>query len=215
MLRFGGGYGANVGAFGDISYTDRNFDVFDMPKSWNDFLEWYAFRGAGEILTLRFSPGFERTEIMLSLTNPFVFDSPYSAGVSMFDYLRWYEEYQQQSVGSSVSVGREIQTDFFVRLSPAFEYIDIERWDDEENTSQAVLEDEGGYLKSGITLSASITRTDNIYMPSKGYEGDSSIEYAGIDVDMVKYKIRTTKYNTIFEFPKWGNTSFLMEGHLV
>src|SRR3989304_4252284 len=204
MLRFGGGYGANIGAFGDISYTDRNFDVFDLPKSWNDFLEGNAFRGAGEILTLRFSPGFERTEIMLSLTNPYVFDSPYSAGVSMFDYLRWYEEYQQQNVGSSVSVGREIQTDFFVRLSPAFEYIDIERWDDEENTSQAVLEDEGGYLKSGITLSASITRTDNIYMPSKGYEGDSSIEYAGIDVDMVKYKIRTTKYNTIFEFPKWG-----------
>jgi len=204
MLRFGGGYGANIGAFGDISYTDRNFDVFDLPKSWNDFLEGNAFRGAGEILTLRFSPGFERTEIMLSLTNPYVFDSPYSAGASMFDYLRWYEEYQQQNVGSSVSVGREIQTDFFVRLSPAFEYIDIERWDDEENTSQAVLEDEGGYLKSGITLSASITRTDNIYMPSKGYEGDSSIEYAGIDVDMVKYKIRTTKYNTIFEFPKWG-----------
>ena len=32
MLRFGGGYGANVGAFGDISYTDRNFDVTDLPK---------------------------------------------------------------------------------------------------------------------------------------------------------------------------------------
>src|SRR3989339_2081052 len=82
MLRIGGGYGANIGAFGDISYTDRNFDVFDLPKSWNDFLEGNAFRGAGEILTLRFSPGFERTEIMLSLTNPYVFDSPYSAGVS-------------------------------------------------------------------------------------------------------------------------------------
>lgn len=204
MLRFGGGYGANVGAFGDISYTDRNFDVFDMPKSWNDFLEGNAFRGAGEILTLRFSPGFERTEIMLSLTNPSVFDSPYSAGVSMFDYLRWYREYQQQTMGSNVSVGREIMKDFFVRLSPDFEYIDIKRQLDKESTPQDVLDAEGSYLKSGITLSANMSRADNIYMPSKGYDGDSSIEYAGIDVDMVKYKIRTTKYNTIFEFPKWG-----------
>ncbi len=204
MLRFGGGYGANVGAFGDISYTDRNFDVFDLPKSWNDFLEGNAFRGAGEILTLRFSPGFERTEIMLSLTNPSVFDSPYSAGVSIFDYLRWYREYQQQTMGSNVSVGREIQRDFFVKLSPAFEYIDIERQLDEKDTPQDVLDAEGSYLKSGITLSTSMNRSDNIYMPTRGYEGDSSIEYSGIDVDMVKYKLRTTKYSTLFELPRWG-----------
>ncbi|MBM2834591.1 MAG: omp85, partial [Candidatus Brocadiaceae bacterium] len=204
MLRFGGGYGANIGAFGDISYTDRNFDVFDLPKSWNDFLQGNAFRGAGEILTLRFSPGFYRTEIMLSLTNPSVFDSPYSAGVSLFDYLRWYEEYQQQNMGSRVSVGREIKRDFFVRLSPAFEIIDMERWDDEEDTPQDVLDVEGSHLKAGITLSANIIKTDNIYMPSKGYEGESSLEFAGLDVDIAKYKFQTTRYNTLFEIPKWG-----------
>jgi len=204
MLRFGGGYGANIGAFGDISYTDRNFDVFDVPKSWNDFLQGNAFRGAGEILTLRFSPGFYRTEIMLSLTNPSVFDSPYSAGVSLYDYLRWYEEYQQQSIGSRVSVGREIKRDFFVRLSPAFEIIDMERWDDEEDTPQDVLDVEGSHLKAGITLSANIIKTDNIYMPSKGYEGESSLEFAGLDVDIAKYKFQTTRYNTLFEIPKWG-----------
>lgn len=204
MLRFGGGYGANVGAFGDISYTDRNFDVFDLPKSWNDFLQGNAFRGAGEILTLRFSPGIYRTEIMLSLTNPSVFDSPYSAGVSLFDYLRWYEEYQQQNMGTRVSVGREMKRDFFVKLSPGFDIIDIERQDDEEDTPQDVLDVEGSHLKAGITLSANMIKTDNIYMPSKGYEGESSLEVAGLDVDIAKYKFQTTKYNTLFEIPKWG-----------
>src|SRR3990172_1775298 len=201
MLRFGGGYGANIGAFADISYTDRNFDVFDVPKSWNDFLQGNAFRGAGEILTLRFSPGFYRTEIMLSLTNPSVFDSPYSAGVSLFDYLRWYQEYQQQNIGSRVSIGREIQRDFFVRLSPEFDVIDIKRQDDEVNTPQDVLDVEGSNLKAGITLSANINRTDNVYAPAKGYEGESSLEFAGLDVDIAKYKFQTTKYNTLFEIP--------------
>ena len=204
MLRFGGGYGANIGAFADISYTDRNFDVFDVPKSWNDLLQGNAFRGAGEILTLRFSPGFYRTEIMLSLTNPSVFDSPYSAGVSLFDYLRWYQEYQQQNIGSRVSIGREIQRDFFVRLSPEFDVIDIKRQDDEVNTPQDVLDVEGSNLKAGITLSANINRTDNVYAPAKGYEGESSLEFAGLDVDIAKYKFQTTKYNTLFEIPKWG-----------
>ncbi len=204
MLRFGGGYGANVGAFGDVSYTDRNFDVTDFPKSWDDFLQGNAFRGAGEILTLRFSPGFERTEILLSLTNPSVFDSPYSAGVSLFNYLRWYGEYQQQEMGSRVSLGRAIRRDFVVRLSPEFNIIDIDKRDDDEDTPQDVLDVEGSQLKAGITLSASMKRTDNIFAPTKGYEGESSLEVAGLDVDIAKYKLQTTKYNTLFEIPKWG-----------
>ena len=80
----------------------------------------------------------------------------------------------------------------------------MERWDDEEDTPQDVLDVEGSHLKAGITLSANIMRTDNIYMPSKGYEGESSLEFAGLDVDIAKYKFQTTKYNTLFEIPKWG-----------
>ncbi len=209
MLRFGGGYGANFGAFADISYTDRNFDLFDLPKSWEDFVQGNAFRGAGEILTLRFSPGFQRTEILTSLTNPSVFDSPYTAGVSAYDYLRWYREYKQQDAGASVSVGREIGRDFFVKISPAFDVIDIRRWDSSTSTvtgipPQDVIDIEGSHLKAGITLSAMINKTDNMYAPMRGYEGESSLEVAGLDVKIVKYKFRATKYNTVFEIPKWG-----------
>lgn len=204
MLRFGGGYGANVGAFGDVSYTDRNFDVTDLPKSWDDFLQGNAFRGAGEILTLRFSPGFERTEIMISLTNPSVFDSPYSAGVSLFDFLRTYNLYEEEDLGSRVSLGREIQRDFFVRLSPEFSHIGIKRRDDKEDTPQDVLDVEGGQLKAGLTLSANMNKTDNFFAPTKGYQGESSVEFAGLDVDIAKYKFQATKYKTLFEIPKWG-----------
>lgn len=207
MLRFGGGYGANVGAFGDISFTDRNFDITDLPKSWDDFVAGNAFRGGGEILTLRFSPGFERTEIMASLTNPSVFDSPYSAGASVFDYLRWYHLYQQQSMGSRVTGGREIQKDFFVRLSPEFDYIDIDSRKSQNSTTvipQDVLDAEGSYIKSAITLSANMMKTDNIYMPTRGYDGESSIEFSGVDVNIAKYTLKTTRYNTVCEFPKWG-----------
>ncbi len=218
MLRFGGGYGANVGAFGDISYTDRNFDVTDLPKSWNDFLQGNAFRGAGEILTMRFSPGFLRTEILMSLTNPSVFDSPYSAGASVFDYLRFYTDYSQQTMGTNVSGGREIFRDFFVKLTPEFDNIHIGDVDTSilpqigtstpsvgtSTASQAVLDAIGSHLKAGLTLSAMMNKTDNIYAPTKGYEGESSIEVAGLDDDIAKFRFKTTKYNTLFEVPKWG-----------
>jgi outer membrane protein insertion porin family len=47
-------------------------------------------------------------------------------------------------------------------------------------------------------------KTDNVFAPTKGYEGESSVEVAGLDVDIAKYKFQTTKYNTLFEIPKWG-----------
>ena len=78
MLRFGGGFGANVGAFADVSYTDKNFDIFDLPKDWKDFISGNAFRGAGHVLTVRFSPGFQRTEAVFSFQNPSVYDTGYS-----------------------------------------------------------------------------------------------------------------------------------------
>lgn len=204
MLRFGGGYGANVGAFGDISYTDRNFDILDFPKGWNDFLSGNAFRGAGQILTLRFSPGFERTEILLSLTDPSIFDSPYSAGVSLFNYIRWYSLYEQKSTGAKISLGRELVRDTYVRVSPSFELIGIERREDEDDTPQDVLDVEGGNWKTGVTFSAETNKTDNMFMPTKGYTINTSLEVAGLDVDIVKYDVKAKKYTTLFDIPKWG-----------
>ena len=49
-----------------------------------------------------------------------------------------------------------------------------------------------------------MNKTDNIYAPTKGYEGESSIEVAGLDDDIAKFRFKTTKYNTLFEVPKWG-----------
>ncbi len=204
MLRFGGGYGANMGVFGDISYTDKNFDVMDLPKSWDDFLAGNAFRGAGEILTLQFSPGFQRTQIMASLTNPSVFDSPYSAGVSLFDFIRYYNLYQQMDAGSRITLGREVRKDFFVKLSPGFDFIDIDSRKDKADTPQDVLDVEGGQTKAGVTLSGNMFRVDNIFAPTKGYQGETSVEVSGLDVNIAKYKFQATKYSPLFEVPHLG-----------
>ena len=179
---------------------------------------WLAMPfGGGEILTLRFSPGFERTEIMASLTNPFVFDSPYSAGVSLFDYLRWYQEYEQESMGSRVSVGREFQRDFLCGLARSSLILrsmclvvgmhansatgNLVRW---KIPRKMYWMRRAAILKAALTLSANMIRADNIYMPTRGYDGESSIEFSGMDVDIAKYSIKSTRYTTVREVPKWG-----------
>ncbi len=46
----GAAYGSDGGLVGQFSYVERNFDIFDWPKNFNDFITRNSFRGAGQEL---------------------------------------------------------------------------------------------------------------------------------------------------------------------
>ncbi len=202
LLRFGGGFGLNSGLFGDISYTDRNFNAFDTPKSLHDFITGDAFRGAGHILNIRLSPGMKRNEATVSLTNPAIFDSPYSAGGSLFFFTRKREDYTEERRGTRFSLGRMITKNISLSLSPEFQDILIKEV--HSDAPQAVKDLKGSMTELGAELKAVRDTRDNLIFPTKGSMVESSIEGSGLDVDIVRFGISVTKYKTIFEFPRWG-----------
>ncbi len=202
LLRFGGGFGANTGLFGDVSYTDKNFDIFDLPKDWKDFTSGNAFRGAGHIVTLRFSPGFQRTEGMFSFQNPSVYDTGYSLGFSAFIFRRAREDYDEERKGGKITLGKEILRGLVLRLTPDYEVIGVQNVD--SNAPQIVKEIEGSSSKLSLELSATLDRRDNPFIPTKGYKVDSAVEVSGLDVDVVRFIVKAKKYNTIFDFVRWG-----------
>jgi outer membrane protein insertion porin family len=204
MLRFGGGFGANAGLFGDISYSDKNFDIFDLPKDWKDFTSGNAFRGAGHTVTVRFSPGFQRTEGMVSFANPSVYDSGYSLGLSADALLREREDYIEERKGGKFSVGKQVSWLRGLRLglTPNYEVIGVQDVDD--NAPQTVKDIEGSNQKLSLGLIATLDRRNSRYFTTKGYEINSSLEISGLDVDIVKFATRGKKYHTIFDFPNWG-----------
>ncbi|MEE9605325.1 MAG: outer membrane protein assembly factor BamA, partial [Candidatus Scalindua sp.] len=202
VLRFGGGFGANVGAFGDVSYTDKNFDIFDFPKDWKDLTSGNAFRGAGHTVTLRFSPGFERTEGMFSFVNPSIYDTGYSLGFSAFIFRRAREDYDEERKGGKFTLGKEVLRGLVLRLTPDYEVIGVQNVDG--NAPQIVKDSEGSSSKLSLELSATLDRRDNAFIPTKGYKVESSVQVSGLDVDIVRFTANAKKYNTIFDFPRWG-----------
>ena len=202
LLRFGGGFGANVGLFADVSYTDKNFDIFDLPKDWNDFISGNAFRGAGHTVTLRFSPGIQRTEGLFSFQNPSVYDTGYSLGFSAFVFRRAREDYDEERKGGKISVGKEIRRGLFFKLTPNYEVIGVQNVD--ANAPLIVKDIEGSSSKLSLELSAILDRRDNPFITTKGYEINSSVEVSGLDVDIVRFVVKAKKYNTIFDFARLG-----------
>jgi len=210
MLRFGGGFGANSGLFGDVSYTDKNFDIFDLPKDWKDFMSGNAFRGGGQTITMRFSPGLQRTEGVFSFNNPAVFDSGYSLGLSANIFRRAREDYDEERKGFKVSVGKTVFGGLRLGVTPNFEVIGIQNIDG--NAPSIVKDQEGSSKKLSLELTAMLDRRDNRMSPSNGYKITSSLEFSGLDVDMIKFITKGTVYHTVFNFPDWRGKHVLSYG---
>lgn len=212
LLRFGAGFGVNSGLFGDISYSDRNFNILDTPKSFHDFIVGDAFRGAGHILSMKLSPGLRRNEVLLSLTNPSVFDSAYSAGSSLFFFTRRRTDYVEERRGTRFSLGRMLTRNTSISLSPGFEDIVIR--DVDFFAPQVVKDLEESMTKFDLELRVARDTRDNPFFPTKGSTMDASIEGSWLDVKLVRFGISGVKYKTLYEFPRWGKHVLSLRGSL-
>ena len=210
MLRFGGGFGANAGLFGDVSYTDNNFDIFDLPKDWTDFMSGNAFRGGGHTITMRFSPGLQRTTGVFSFNNPAVYDSGYSMGLSANVLRRAREDYDEERKGLKMSIGKTVLQGLRLGVTPNFEVIGIQNIDG--NAPRIVKDQEGSSRKLSLELTAMLNKLDNRMIPTRGYKITTSLEFSGIDVDMIKFVANGTKYHTVFNFPDWRGKHVLSYG---
>jgi outer membrane protein insertion porin family len=79
-LNFGIMAGSDAGVLGNISLTQRNFDIADWPESWEEFWQRKAFVGAGQQFSMAVQPGQEVFNYELSLTDPRFLDTDYSVG---------------------------------------------------------------------------------------------------------------------------------------
>ncbi len=212
LLRFGGGFGVNSGLFGDISYTDNNFNLFDFPKSFHDFLSGDAFRGAGHIFNIKFSPGLKRTEAIISLTNPSIYDSVYSGGGSVFFYTRSWQHYNEKRRGGRFTLGRMLTPNLSVALTPDFE--DIEIRDVLSTASKLVQESKGSRMKLALGARTIWDTRFPFRSPTKGHLIDAEAEVSGLDVDTARFVLSVKQYVKIWNPDWWGAHILGLKGTL-
>ena len=105
---FGVGANSNSGLTGSIVLNERNFDITRLPTSWDDLWSGRAFRGAGQEFRVEAMPGTVFQRYTVSFREPFLFDSPYGLGTSVYYYNRIFNEYTEARVGGQVSLSRQI-----------------------------------------------------------------------------------------------------------
>ena len=106
----GVGVSTDSGVLGSVSIENRNFDLFDWPRSPGEFVRGQSFRGAGQRLRLMAEPGTELTRFRISFTEPYFLDRPLRLSTSAYLFQRGRQAYDEQRLGFTVSLGRRFET---------------------------------------------------------------------------------------------------------
>ena len=211
----GAGITSNNGLLGNVTLENRNFDIGRMPKTSGEFFRGRAFKGAGQLFRIQLEPGTEMTRFRVSFREPFLFEKPISLGTSAYIFSRDRDDYTEERVGGTLSLGKRIEKGFLknwnIEGAGRWENVDISgvHW----NTAQDIKDARGSsYLSTG-KISLMRDRTDSAWFPTTGDRFLTSVEQAGVfggDWTFTKVQAgynwyRTLRTDVFDRKTVWGN----------
>jgi len=194
-VSFGLGVSSDAGLLGSIELTQRNFDITDIPESTGEFFSGRAFRGAGQNFRLALQPGNEVSQYLISISDPHLFDTDYSAGGTVFFRTRDFDEYDEQRYGGNFFVGKQFGDVWSGRINFRAEQIELS--DIEEGSPQDFFDVEGDNLLTTVGLSLTRSTVNSSLLPTRGSQFRLSLERAGLiggDFDYTKLSTNYQKF---------------------
>lgn len=205
-FNFGGGLDSNFGVFGNLSFTSRNFDITDYPKTWKEFFLFRGFQGGGQSFSAALQPGRDRSQYQFNFTEPFLFDWPVIFGLSGFIRDRNLAQHTEGRVGLIPSLGYRLTQDLTVRLRYRLERVRV--FDLDFDAVPDLLRVSGNNYVSGPRLSLTLNknRIDQDLVRYSGYGGTIAYEILGGpfggDVHLSRASVEANWQKTLFEYPK-------------
>lgn len=156
--------------------------------------------GRGHSLALTFEKSPVRANYSLSFTEPALFDSAWSAGFSIYDSMREYDEYDRKSIGGNLTFGRSLGE--YVRSYVRLKHETVTVSDIAETASNYIKGQEGELTTNSVRLSLVRDTRDNFMNPTRGNRTSVSGEYAGGLLGgnnyFTKYELEQSSYVPLF-----------------
>ncbi len=178
----GVGASSDSGLVGNIVLENNNFDIFDAPRTWNEFFKGRAYKGAGQTMRVQFEPGTEYTRFRIDFREPYLSDRPIGFNTGLFVFDRPRDAYNEQRAGVYVSVDKKFEEGLLkgwlgeIALRP--EYVNID--DVDFLAARDIQKVKGGSYLSTIKFSLAHDTTDSRTDPGKGHRATMSWEQAGV-----------------------------------
>ena len=181
-ILFGVGVTSNSGVVGSISVEQRNFDLFDWPRTAGEFFKGRSFRGAGQILRLSIEPGTELTRGRIEFREPYLLDKEIGFGTGLYVFERGRDEYDERRIGFYASLDKRWRKgwlkDWAAEIACRFE--DIKISDTDWLTPEEITDDKGSNWLTSVKGTLVRDKTDSRWLPSEGNRFKVSAEQFGV-----------------------------------
>ena len=187
--------GSDSGFIGNISIDQRNFDIADTPESFEELIRGKSFLGAGQKFHMAIQPGEELFNYEIGLTDPRFLDSDYSFGGSARWTQRLYQNYTQETVSSSLTLGKRFGDIWYGAISLDSNRIKLTEFDDD--VPQEIFDDAG---PSDLESVGFLITRDTLTPVQRPYEGSKTrltlnqFGMTGGDYSFSKAELRYTAY---------------------
>jgi len=166
---------------GSISVENKNFDLFDWPRTAGEFFKGKAFKGAGQTLRLQFEPGTQLTRGRIDFREPYLLDKEVGLGLGFYVFQRKRDEYDEERIGFYTSLDKRFREGILkgwaIEGAPRFEHVDIS--DVKYFSARPIEEAKGGSWLTSLKGTLLRDKTDSIWLPSTGNKLKFSYEQAG------------------------------------
>jgi outer membrane protein insertion porin family len=198
-LLFGVGVNSDAGLTGSVVLNERNFDITRLPTSFDDLLSGNAFRGAGQEFRLEAVPGTQLQRYTASFREPFLFDSPYSLGVSAYYYDRQYNEDTESRLGARFTLGRKLGPYWTASAALRVENVGINSLPFGVPFDYTSVE--GNNLLVGLRGGATFDDRDSVLRATEGNLLDLSVEECSGDHTFTLANVDYNRYFTLIQRP--------------
>lgn len=188
----GAGISSVDNVIGFVELTQGNFDLFGWPH----------FTGGGQKLKMRVQAGSERTDLELSLIEPWFLNRRLSLGLDLFRHDAQYysDQYDQINTGGAVTLGKPLFA--FNRINWIYGLENIQVLNVDSNASAQIKAEEGSRIKSYGTMELIRDTRNSTFVATRGFRGSASATLAGGpfagETDTYQFQTRASQF-----FPLW------------
>jgi outer membrane protein insertion porin family len=165
------GWSSSSGIFGELGYTERNFDLMKA-------VTLQGWRGGGQNLDVSLSMGSDTRNISTTWSNNHLWDGPYSLNVGFSRQVSTRLDWRERRLVSTVGVGRNF-LDNDLKIGLSYSYTDLAISEVDLDASDAALAGAGNYHLNSLTWRTTYDRLDHPRLPTRGYRLSGNIGFTG------------------------------------
>ena len=167
----GVGVSTDSGVIGSLTIDNRNFDLWDWPRTWGEFFRAQAFRGDGQRLRFQAEPGSEVSRFRIDFTEPYLLDKPLRYDLSLYLFQRGREAYNEERLGITTSLSKRFQSGWARgwAIEGALRLEGVDVTDLKPLSSNQIREVKGSSFLTSVKGTIVRDTTDSRLLPSEGY----------------------------------------------